>query len=702
MKYGVVVIVAALMATILLGSISIDQESIASTRYDRIAGLEPIVEYTAIDDVIQYNPAQNVTGWQGATYTYQLAPSIYPVTLYSTTTSGNAGPIEIYGGNFFPYDNAAYGYENSESWYVVWNDSTRPSNGSFPSQPGWEERELMIGGYSASDSFSSGLMYREAVATVQVIKADGTTATATDSSPLWWLPLDVIAYYEDWPSGVVITITSSISVLEDISVDGRYLQPITKPGYNNSARSWATQTLTLGTTSAASYWWDSAKQCFYPIVGTDPQGNPIYSGVTTQLVWWGSDNTVYLPYTVYEPGTTKYVKPYTDVGIPAGKSATWSNGYDNHQVQLIVDPSAQISINDTSEYTYWQVALPAAAASYDKVLVTLGPEPYWQGITSYTSPVQYEIIPYRYPLTYDTVIPITLYYTGASTMTNYGVPVGQHVQIKIMSSSSEDQVTVYDPNTSSTTQIWPGTGTYDAGPTGTYTVTWSVSPNPLDAALYNIRFEPDAVIEWSELDAIQSITVKDTSTAAIVNTWVPADPLGNLWGNPALSPYQYFPDLYTGAGVRIIISSVLTTGASLTIGGTEYATEDGRILLGSSWQDLAGLAIDYSGDSSITITAANGTAYDGGTWDLTDIRTTEIRGAGSWYFVPSIYEAVLTSEDVSILNFAQSSTAEWLGFAFCGLLVAGAVGVVAARREVDFWDWVIIGGAAIVALVVIM
>ena len=589
MKFGVIIIVGALMLTILLGSLAVDHESVMSTRYDKVADLGPIVSYTEISEVVQYNPAQNVTGWQNAGYTYQLTPSVYSITEYGTTTPGTTSAMSSYGGAYFDTD-AAYGFPGMDvSWYVVWDDSTRPSNGGLPSKPGWEPREdgHMIGGYSSSDSYTSPGMKREAVATVKIIKADGTVLTATDSNPLWWQPLEYIAIHDAWTTGTIISISSDVAVVDSLTLEGDYLESING---NYERRSWATQTVDLGIASATDYWWDTSSRAFFPIVGEDPQGNPIYSGIRTSLAWWGTDMTATLTYEAYTPGDVHFVKPYTDVSISPGEVATWSNGYDNDAVQIIVDPSARISVNPTTPIT-WQVSLPLAASGYSKVLITLGPDSYWQGITSYNGPSQYDAMPYRYPLA-----------------------------------------------------VNPGT--------------------------------------------IQSLAVTNSNTAAIMNTWMPADPLSRLWGDPTISPYTYFPDLYGGAGARIVIASVLKTGTSLTIGGTAFPTSDGRIMLGDSWQDLNGLSIDYGGDGKITMLAQNGTAYEVGTWADDDAASTSISGAGTWYFTPSIYDATVVSKDVSILQLGQSSSAEWMGFAFIGICVMGSVLVIATGNQMDLWDWV--------------
>lgn len=709
MKFGLIIVVAALFGTIILGSVAIDRETVEVVSYERVADLTPIVKYDTVNDVINYNPAGNVIGWQNVTFQTQGTPTIYPVTTYGTTTTQTTGTMASYGGYYFKSD-AAYGYHNSESWYVVWNDSTKPSNGSVPSHPGWDNpgTDNMMGGYSSSDSYQLpgyGGAYREAAATVQVVQPSGTVIKATNASPIWWQPLSKVAQADSWPTGSVVTISSGIAVLKSLTLEGRYLQQITSNLHNDYRLSYATQTLELGTASAASYWWDAEVKCFYPITGTDPQNNPIYSGVKTQLVWYGSDSSVTLTYKEHTPGSTVFVKPYTDVSIASGAVATWSNGYANTQVQIIVEPTATIAINSSDEDTFWQISLPDSAYAYEKVLVTLGPEPYWQGITSYSNPVQYTVVPYQYPLEYGIVNKIQLYYTGPSTSTNYSLPTGTYTQLVANSSSANDSVSIswvigddWDMD-----YLIPGTGTYTIGPDGEWYVVWGVSADPNDAALFNFYYRDDLPVNWRSIESIQSLTVSNTSMAAIVNTWMPSDPMERLWKNPNLTPLSYFPDIFEGTGARVIISSVLTTGTTMGIGGINYPTEDYKIYYDGAWHKLNGLAIDYTDNGDIVFVDVDGNSYVAGTWDENNAASTKISFTGTWYFSSALYDKTLSSKGITIFNFGESATAGWLGFAFCGLCIGGAVAVLAVGRgSLDIWDWVILLASIALSLVVIM
>lgn len=217
--------------------------------------------------------------------------------------------------------------------------------------------------------------------------------------------------------------------------------------------------------------------------------------------------------------------------------------------------------------------------------------------------------------------------------------------------------------------------------------------SPTEYALLDYHY---AITGGSDLDSIYGITVTDSTMAYMVNTWVPADPNGLLWGNPSMDLAAYFPDVMSG-DARVIFSSILVTGTSLTINGNTYNTADKMITIDGSDYRLNGLAVDYI-DNHVYIVPTTGDAIDLGTK-----ANTVISGTGTWYWsseLDSINETVGTKTDVL---FAQSSSAGWMVFAYIGLVILGMVGLAAIGRDgLDGYDWIIMFGSIIIALMLVI
>lgn len=579
MKLGLSVIVLALMGAILAGSISFTNTPTLETEYERVTDLAPIVTASPVSGSEIYNPITNQTGWSNVTWETQASPSIYSITsmgTYESWTSDNT--VLGYGGVYYTASagsvNSGYGSR------ILWSDG---SNGMV-------EAENMVGGFSGQTStlVTEHGMYR---ATWNV--SFGTALPLDDG--IYWQDLTSLAFRENW-SNIIVTSGTWVRIGElQYSSNGNADQKVVNLHVETIPDDYG----------GINYFWDQSRSGWYEITGTGVNNAPLLADTPTSLFWWvrGSDENIsYLQGQEFVPGPTTYIVPYSQVGIESGETATWSNGYSNVRVQIIVDPTATITATDGASTS--TIYLPAEAQSYSKVLITIGSsasDRYWQGITSYVSPTNYALLDYH-----------------------YNIPGGV------------------------------------------------------------------------ELDSVNTISVSGSSMAYIVNTWVPTDPSGLLWQDPVLAPQSFFPDVYTN-GARVIFSSILVTGDSLTIDGHTYNTSDKKIEINGRSYSLNGFSVDYHNDHTYL------NAPTGERFDLGETSSTVITGSGIWYWSAELDSINITTGEKTDVVFGQFPSAEWAVFAFIGLMGMGVLGLAAISREsLDGMDWILMIVAVAVALMLVV
>ena len=219
--------------------------------------------------------------------------------------------------------------------------------------------------------------------------------------------------------------------------------------------------------------------------------------------------------------------------------------------------------------------------------------------------------------------------------------------------------------------------------------------SPTNYSLLEYRY---LIIGDTDLNSVSNLAiVSGSSMAYIANTWVPTDPSGLLWQDPTMAPQPFFPDVYT-QGARVIFSSILVTGNSLTIDGHTYATADKKITIDGRDYSLNGFAIDYHNGHTYLNTPT------GERIDLGVTVSTVITGSGVWYWSAELDSINVTTGEKTDVLFGQApSSMEWSVFAFIGLIGLCILGLAAMSREsLDGMDWIIMILAAIIALMLVM
>ena len=595
MKAGLIIVVVALMGAILAGSIGFTQVPYTDTDYNRVSDLTPIVSADPVLADEQYNPTSNQVGWTNVTYVTQTQPSVYSFRNEGTFASFTTNSFWSYGGIYYTqnsaYSNGQYtpqGYTNVTVG-LTWSDG---SNGAYA-----DGGRTIIGGYYDKSPVLIDTNNVEHYAECNVLWDDpwvtgGSEVRATTDMPLYWQSLNRIATANNWPSGIIVA--GQNNYVEFMNMEPSF--------YKTSEGDRLVSYLFLHTHqfNDDKMYWNNETRSFYTITGYDElTGAPLYDATTGHTLYWiisDNDTTRTLTLERFIPGSVTYVTPYSPVSIASGNTATWSNGYDNSQVQLIVDPGATVTVGTTA------LTLPAMSSVYDKCLVTVGSSGcYWQGISAYVSPTNYNVFDYRYEFTGTVTTPIT------------------------------------------------------------------------------------------------SLQVSGSSMAYVVNTWVPMDPRGLLWQDPSFNINQYFPDV-TARGARVIFSSILTTGNSLTINGNTYNTSDRSIEIDGTSYRLDGLAVDYRIDGHVYLIPSGGP-----TIDLGGRSTYVISGAGVWYWSAEIDSiTTVTKERTEILS-GQSPDPAWMVFAFIGISILCLVAMAAIGREsMDGLDWAVVILSIIISLMLVV
>lgn len=712
MKFGLMIVMVALMGSIIAGSIAVETGTHEETAYNHLTDLTPIVTSEPVDSSIQYNPIRNVTGWTGVNYQTQSNPSIYAIQTGQTQSTITSSQLGNMGGVYYAAD-AAYGYDGGYAYggdypYIVWSDmptGTDPTDEQWPLM-GWNPRydsngrSLMIGGYTQSWEQTG---YRvDSVVTVGVRQGDQGLITwgTSESNPYYWQDLNRAAAAQGWNTGTVAHVSrenssggpTGIAQYISTTFDGSYLKAITTyDSYGRSYTTWRTEAtliLNIYWLAEADYWWDKNTATFHLITGTDAQGLPQIAAETTPLVWISHSLTDTLDLTQWLRSNTTYVKPNTDVTIN-GNVASWSNGFQNDRVQMLVSPEAMIGIGNTPA----AFQLPLSAQGYDMALVTFDKDPtqsYWQGVITYEDPARYTALSYMRPL-FDTndsgTIELTLtpdsitnytgaYLSGSSlSITMSGFGAGSFHVSGSGATLSGNVVTIADLEES----VVIGYGSVVQGhfiPTVEFFIV-PIQAGPISAL------------------TVSTGTSTDPIHMAIVNTWVPADPNGLLWQNPSMDIGSYFGDLISTSGLRVTFGSVLSTGTAMNICGNVYQTGDGMILIDEGLYPINGLSIDIK-DSDVTIysDSMRVTSFTASTYTIS--------GEGVWVWSAALYEQLLKIvEDVNV-HFGEGSSKNWMIFAFLGLTILGIVAFAAwGRQSMDIWDWVVLAAAMIFGFVVI-
>lgn len=687
MKLGIIIVCIALMGSILIGSVAVERQTVPSEGYERMSDLAPLVQYGEVETTIQYNPAANVTGWVGAGYTTQSAPSLYSLVVGSTSTSSSL-LFSAVPGVHYAQDAATASVGSAPT--VEWSDGS----------DGWRQAPVILGGYKAEASAvrtqPTGNTYYYADAEVSLRNSTtGAVTEATLTAPVWFVPLDSAAKALGWATGTVVSAADGVYVDAGVSFDGSYNIHSYNP---QTYRTWGRVVQTVTAPSAATFWWSAETQSFYRIVGQAVDGSPAPSGIAEPLVWVPASSSASLPLVVWTPGSVTYVTPRTEVSIPSGASATWSNGYNDTAVELIVQAGAQV----TDGVYAWSLGSEASAYARALMHIDADGSGWWQGIVRYGGPSDYETAEYKYPLVTNAdgstkTVSVLLNADDATGSWTWRFPKGSHVVISARTNGDSGYPTSLDS--------WDS-AVYGSAFSIRYVEYGDASPVAFAFEMEGTLDEDTLILiqgaspgsDYYDLDygfkitaaeaVLGSLAVSGTPTAYVLNTWMPGDPDRLLWGDPSVPLGAYFPD----TDLRLVISGYVQAGDTLTVNGRPFDVADGQVSVDGAAVPLKGLTVSFASD---------GHTYLGGV-DLGETADRTVSGTGAWYLSGEVQRIVPTTTSSLTARFADVATQPYYIFAFLGLLLAGTVAVGAlSRGSLGLLDVAVIIGAGVIGVMLL-
>lgn len=409
MKWAVPVIVVALSACILAGSLGFQDTVKATTEYDTVlSDLAPIADAGPVTESVNYNPLTNVTGW-GANVGFdtQSAASLYKFETDLIWESGTSSAMssagvwvlepELY------VDTTLYLWQWSNGDYI---SSTAPGN--------------VIGGWSGEKTATYGVITQYIRSSISArIIGTGTEYSYARDLVTFNLPNDTVVTPADAANGGVLAVRTAPGSGWTFTLDDR------------------TETLTeravmyLGGYEVLDFDVYYKDGLFYRILSYDETGRPQLDSSQTFVMFLLSDSlTANFGYSHMAGSTVSYIKPYTPAKLMNASGSTWRNGYSNTMVKILADAKGlTFSINDYLapdeglEDTQDPAYLTWMNSGTGMILITLdanGPN-YWQGVTSYSSTKDYTVAEYRYTFLspynniHEPIESLWFYYNGAGT-----------------------------------------------------------------------------------------------------------------------------------------------------------------------------------------------------------------------------------------------------------------------------------------------
>ena len=397
MKWAVPVIVVALAACILAGSLGFQDTVRTTTEYDTVlSDLAPIADAGPVTESVQYNPLTNVTGWSSnVSFEYQTAASLYKLETDYEYTNGTSDTIGTMGTYAEEPTLNPLGYATWE-----WSDGSDVT----PNAPA-----DAIGGWSGSKTEA------DSRPTYLALQAKSDIHVTLYSGGEYQFSYFKSLTAADLPDRTIVSVSnyggsgSALAVATWWPGTSTYVYSSFRDGPYGSYVSHYNLDWNAGNVEAVDngdYILDGG--LWYHVAGYNSAGGPnVERSATYNIVFVSNDLNATFDYRVVSNSETYYSKPYTPAKLNTATVSTWSNGYSNTTVKILADAKGLLfSINDymlpdegledtqDSAYLTWQDNYTG------KILITLNADgnSYWQGVTSYSNTKEFTVSEYRYEL----------------------------------------------------------------------------------------------------------------------------------------------------------------------------------------------------------------------------------------------------------------------------------------------------------------
>lgn len=582
MKWSIPIVVVALAACILAGSLGFQDTIKETTEYESVlSDLSSIADAGPVTDTVNYNPLTNVTGWSSnVSFETQSAASLYKYETNLIWSEGTSAAMNSAG--VWVLQPEVYG----ETYLWKWsNGDTVRETVPTTTVGDTTVTQMVVGGWSGNIIHTTGPITQTISSSIHATLG-GTQYAYARTLQSFGIPNNSVIEPTDGANGGLLGVMTANP--------GSWFFSDNTGGENIR---WSAN-MDLGTYTLLDFDVYYLDGLFYRITSYDDDGRPQPDMTTAYNVSLISDSlSANFTYSTLTGSTVSYIKPYTLAQLRNG-IATWANGYGNTTVKILADAdNVMFSVNDEElpEVGFIDLQVPAyvtwATGYTGKVLFTLNADgnSYWQGVTSFNNTKDFTVADYQYPL-------------------------------------------------------------LDV---------------PIDGPITKINF----------------LYVGGTGyRAAIVDTWMPRDSNGLLWGDATFPIDMIFPTIWAQENLRVKFNSFVTTGTGVTINGVTYPVTDGNVTIDEDTFKLAGSSIEWTPEGDTTLVAPNGDRYDLGT------RTGTFTLNGVWYGVLSLDTFQVIEEPAKEAVYGEMPAVGWMAWVFLGVLVVCTVGVLATGRQLDITD----------------
>lgn len=709
-KFACLIVVASVFVTGLVGYLAnADVETDERQIYEYSANLVPSVVSSDVEQYAQYNPTDNVTGWQwnepgnisnakvpttdtASPYVLTARTMSYyndtiDVILSAYVSSANPnwrswgadacidvstyqaeGEIVEHGYVYFDYRRE----DGQDNIYSLLVQSVTGNNDYGPIIEGG----YYVGGYSSTQTYSDEIYNLSTRVSIKVDEFTTNTLTSSDSTPLYVVPmkmlnLDLINTQD------VILMDGSMVLVADSADD---------IGWANEYQYWNTSpnehfTMTWGAVNTTIVF-DGNQHNRGLMYNSDTQSWRICEKNANGLWYIVSDSPAY---------------PNDKLVVVASGDGRAPVSFDMKRANVIQATYAdntrftQVGVLDTSTFgdtAVWRNNNSNGAITF---LAKLNSDTGNLNITT------------RHKESDDTYTvngQWVAYANGIVTPTGY---------VMITLDNINGQYT-YSPVTS----IEYVTVRETIG--GVPTDVQYANPNTAVVSNYSLNLGVVQSSDGSDMNEMDLRYALLTGEAYVTNTVIQLDPDGRMWSNPSIYLQVYFPDNFDADDTpRVWFNGFVATGNALIINGQTYIVNDGRITVGTTSVELKGMAVDWekANDGNVHVYISPKGVYENridiGVLNTEDVAVDLKMGGtvqtvhtqkgyvisteGVWYFEVGLYDG--TTEEYNKINlnltkgWGLSVKGACLLFCGCMIFLTAAGAYYVKDNQPDLTDWLI-------------
>lgn len=657
---GACIVVLALLGTVLIGfNLGVDERTEYQTAYRNITNITSQFSYTEGDTFVNYNPAQNYTGYTSGTIKFTESGTANQYSYIVTPGTHQTETVDL----------------TETSWYST-NTHETGSRVLMGDSSNW----WLLGGYHTT---VSSILTHEGID--YTLYENGVTINLIYGTPYYFGTIPTANYYQASPNLVTASTTPGLSSV-------------------------------LGSSSGYIHKTDGTSQLF-----TD--GNPWSWGSALRPYSFTENDNLGLTIHVLKSGETRVIKNGSTVNIstagdthiywsdtavyttnsglaPAGPSGPFS-GNTGNQADLQVSEIGTQGLTPTAMITIdYDVGTVAKYMRISDGVSFLDPTDYQGTNTPYyphwTNGKDNGVI--SWVVKFDDLNSGN-YWMASPVFGAYGNPI----ILTAYTSTGHKVVVNYNDGGYNNSIILGGWDTllltFDS-----INRTFTCAPVVSFSNFQNFTVSPDTVTIADTFPVFSGVS--ETLTFSDVAFWVDSDSSNdytfsvyqttinmgfnsNIFVNPTLNPRSLFlPADYPI--LRITFDSVALVGDSITLNGVSYPISSGVFIVDNTKIPISGLSVTYSDDGHIYANDVDlGTASD-----------TNISLRGQWYFQARASQGYLEEVDVIDWEVGQWSIDFQQGVVLYELVIIAGIIICYYKKSLSMLDWVILiiamfGGAVL-------